>query len=641
MTSETSDSRRRILLAIRQRYLDRKPLNLTAVKRDDPELVRQVYDQRPYWGWKKALADAGLNYEDIHIEVLSWVACRVCGKRYTVLTQHLARAHELEVSDYRHEYPDAELVSESFRARIIGDTSKMAHPERLPHWEPVYSLEYLLDRLKEYANRGYSLNHDNIALMDSSLPRNLLHYGGFANFDGAIRAIDMEPIDYRGITRDDDFTLADFQAWLADRERQRKSCLYQDVAAERDESRRRPRIVVWAMQRYGNWAEALRNAEVDRSLPVYGNRYILFTAAEVIARIQQLQKEGVNLSRTSVCLVPDGISLTGAAVREFGSWEAALQAAKVPKKDRVRRVIFETQDEVIKEIRKRINNDWSLKPLDIAYCSRKDIELFNQAFRLCGSWSEAVRAAGGNETQVADANETPFRSKAKVVAELKRRARQGMRLAAGELTTDPIDKQLKLAARGFFGSWRAAVRAAGANPRDYHQWNLQPIGKYKSDEEVLDAIRERHRSGLPLNARSLTHGESIDTPLLFHARKHFKSWAAAIKAAHIDYSKIVRKNQDYEAMRGRVYRRYTSKTEVKRELKRRHAAKLPVTYRALVRSNDPIIRDYSLLLAGKKLFGDWDSALRAAGIEPRTVQASWVQLRRERQEQRANEQRRD
>ena len=137
MTSETSDSRRRILLAIRQRYLDRKPLNLTAVKRDDPELVRQVYDQRPYWGWKKALADAGLNYEDIHIEVLSWVACRVCGKRYTVLTQHLARAHELEVSDYRHEYPDAELVSESFRARIIGDTSKMAHPERLPHWEPV------------------------------------------------------------------------------------------------------------------------------------------------------------------------------------------------------------------------------------------------------------------------------------------------------------------------------------------------------------------------------------------------------------------------------------------------------------------------------------------------------------------------
>lgn len=75
-------NRAEVLKAIRQRHANRQPLNLTAVKRDAPELVEAVYAVEPYWGWKQALSDAGLSYEKIRIEVLEAVVCELCGNRY-------------------------------------------------------------------------------------------------------------------------------------------------------------------------------------------------------------------------------------------------------------------------------------------------------------------------------------------------------------------------------------------------------------------------------------------------------------------------------------------------------------------------------------------------------------------------------
>jgi hypothetical protein len=639
MTSEKTATQRQILQAIRQRHLTRKPLNLTAVKRDDPDLVRQVYSQRPYWGWKAALADAGLSYENIRIEILQYVICHLCGKRYSALALHLRTMHEIESREYVEEYPGAELVSEQVRANLMKSRKKNDCPDYLPHWEPVYSAEYLLDRLHEYAERGYYVNHDNIVEIDSSLPSTLLRYAKLNNWDDAIRAIDLDPLDYRGFTRDDDYTLTDFQAWLADREQQQKSCLYQDVAAERNEFQRRPTIVVWAIRRFGNWAAALKAAGVDRSLPIYGHRYDFSAAADVVARIKQLRQEGASLSRTSVVVLPDGLALTNSAVRDFGSWEAALDAAKVPKQERGRHAWFETPTEVLEAIRIRIQYDWSLKPYEMFFGTRNDSVLFKQAFRFWESWADAVQAAGGNPTQMADAKDTPFGTKAKVVAELKRRRKQGKLLASRELTDSSIDKQLYLMASGLYGKWQNAVRAAGVNPREYHQWNLESPGKYKSGAAVLKAIRQRHRQKLPLHTRGITDGDAVDTPLLLAGRKYFGSWSAAIKAANIDYSQIVRKKQDYEAMRGRVYRRYNSKAEVRTEIKRRYAAKLPVTHRGLAHSTDFALRDNALLIAGKKFYGDWDSALKNAGIDLLKIQPAWVQVRSARLREKVKRQR--
>lgn len=526
--------------------------------------------------------------------------------------------------------------SEQWRSDRMGGYKKQ-HPDFLKHWEPVYSLEYLLDRLNEYAELGYSINHDNLLAIDTSLPSTLKRYGGFSDWDDAIRAIDLDPVDYRGLTHDDDFTLPDFQAWLAEREREGRSCLFQDVVTERDQWQRRPMIVVWALRHFGSWAEALKQAGVDRSLAIYGNRFS-FTTKEVLDRIKQLRQQGADLSRKSIILLSDGMALAAAAVRDFGTWEAALDTAKVPRQERERRVSFETQAEVLQGIRVRIENDWSLAPIEIYYGARNDATLFKQAFKFWDSWRDAVEAAGGKREHLKQANDTPYTTKAKVVAELKRRARQGILLSKRELTDSMTDKLLFVMASGFFGKWQEAVRAAGEEPRKYHQWNLESPGKYKTPEQVLAAIRQRHRKKLPLHVRGLTHGEFMDVPLVYTGRKMFGSWQAAIEQANIDYDKISRKKQDYAAMKDRVYRSYPTKEELRAELQRRHANDLPVTYRELMNSQDPNIRDNGLITAGKKFFGDWDKALRFAGINPTDVQAPWVQKRKLRLRRKAKEQ---
>jgi hypothetical protein len=117
----------------------------------------------------------------------------------------------------------------------------------------------------------------------------------------------------------------------------------------------------------------------------------------------------------------------------------------------------------------------------------------------------------------------------------------------------------------------------------------------------------------------------------------FGNWQAAIEQANIDYDQIARKIQDYAAMKDRVYRRYATKEELRAELQRRHGNDLPVTYRELMNSKDPEIRDNGLITAGKKFFGDWDKALRFAGINPTDFQAPWVQKRKLRLRRKAKE----
>lgn len=101
--------------AIRQRHADRQPLNITAVKRDDPKLVQSVYEQSPYWGWKAALAEAGLTYSTIRIEIEQSVVCRLCGRRFSALGGHLNTVHFVEGSDYLEEFPGAELTRGPFK----------------------------------------------------------------------------------------------------------------------------------------------------------------------------------------------------------------------------------------------------------------------------------------------------------------------------------------------------------------------------------------------------------------------------------------------------------------------------------------------------------------------------------------------
>ena len=78
---------------------------------------------------------------------------------------------------------------------------------------------------------------------------------------------------------------------------------------------------------------------------------------------------------------------------------------------------------------------------------------------------------------------------------------------------------------GHFGSWRAALSAAGLDYdriRRYRQW---------SREGVLRAVCHRHARGQALNVAALEPGE---TALLTAARRRFGSWERALAAAGLN-----------------------------------------------------------------------------------------------------------
>ena len=78
--------------------------------------MKQVYNVKPFLGWKQALSGAGLVYEEIRVELLDFVECELCGCRRASLVTHLWKNHELAAGEYRADFPDASILCEKLRA---------------------------------------------------------------------------------------------------------------------------------------------------------------------------------------------------------------------------------------------------------------------------------------------------------------------------------------------------------------------------------------------------------------------------------------------------------------------------------------------------------------------------------------------
>jgi len=95
------------------------------------------------------------------------------------------------------------------------------------------------------------------------------------------------------------------------------------------------------------------------------------------------------------------------------------------------------------------------------------------------------------------------------------------------------------AARRLFGSWDAALRAAGLDP-NVIRFSREPW----THEGVLQEIRRKARAGEPLNAKDVS-----PYSLRRRGRIFFGSWDAALAAAGLDPAKV-RKNKSRGNRRG-------------------------------------------------------------------------------------------
>ena len=137
-------------------YWRREPLNITAMKRRHPELLAAAFALSPFVGWKRLLDIAGIPYGKIRIELQDTVPCAICGARYLGLQVHLHRIHGVSAKTYLAEFPGSEISGERLRARFFVRTAK-SHLI-MPHWERLWSKEYVLDRIAELHRHGVALN---------------------------------------------------------------------------------------------------------------------------------------------------------------------------------------------------------------------------------------------------------------------------------------------------------------------------------------------------------------------------------------------------------------------------------------------------------------------------------------------------
>ena len=152
--------------------------------------------------------------------------------------------------------------------------------------------------------------------------------------------------------------------------------------------------------------------------------------------------------------------------------------------------------------------------------------LYSSAVSLFGSWNNALAASDINVTQV-DSKSGWDRDR--IIEALLIRAVECRPL--GSTTVRP--RSLKHAAVTEFGSWCAALQAAGLKPHEHiykrtSHCRAEPDPRDWDQEKVLKQIRRRQLLGMPLDKNSVSRDER---PLVRAAKAYFGGWWEAVATA--------------------------------------------------------------------------------------------------------------
>ena len=176
-------------------------------------------------------------------------------------------------------------------------------------------------------------------------------------------------------------------------------------------------------------------------------------------------------------------------------------------------------------------------------------------------------------------------SREQIIHDILSREAAGLPLALGG--NQGVGSALYNAGARVFGSWCNAVRAAGIAPQ-------RAKTKYRwSACRIRAVIRDLARRPCPLRPGEL---EARHGPLVAAAQRYFGSWSKAVLAAGVDPAKL------------RKVLPWTRERIIE-----------GVLTRAL--QNQPLgghtVQPRSLAKAGARVFGTWDLALVAAGLDPK------------------------
>ena len=310
------------------------------------------------------------------------------------------------------------------------------------------------------------------------------------------------------------------------------------------------------------------------------------TPADVIRVILQHEIEGKPL--TAIHVRTNNRPLAAAGIRHFGCWSKALEAAGIDPE-----AVSKRRDWSLHRVIEAIHAlDRQGVPLNCVSAKNADSGLVQAAAKCFGSWNEALRVAGYDPKQLR-VKRRPW-TRQDIIGLIRHRAAAGLSIAAHNVRPQSAE----VAARRIFGNWRSAIRAAGVK---------DPTAQYPiwTKVNILEGIMLRHQAGQPLNSAAV---QRQDSRLYDAARRHFDTWPKALRQAGIDPVTVQR--------RRRIY----TKQNIIAHL-HRYARDGGTGYR-------PSDHPESVVKAARRLFGDWRSAVVAAGCaEPDNTSEAQCPLR--------------
>lgn len=177
---------------------------------------------------------AGVAYSEIQVDLAPTVECLLCGKESAAISLHLRQIHRYTKQDYLEEFPGAELMSEETRAKIFGVFSRRQTVRGtralVPHWEPVWSPEYALDRLMYLHQQGHSIHWQHLYTAEKALGAYLLRT--FDSYDCAVEAIGLDPKKVRHLPPAKSWSRQNVLKAFQNRMKAGKSITYSSVEQE-------------------------------------------------------------------------------------------------------------------------------------------------------------------------------------------------------------------------------------------------------------------------------------------------------------------------------------------------------------------------------------------------------------------------
>lgn len=306
-------------------------------------------------------------------------------------------------------------------------------------------------------------------------------------------------------------------------------------------ARKYPKLLSASERRYRSWYRALEAAGIasEKHRPERPKRW---TSERIANQIRQISRSESDLNRS--LMLRKYPKLLSACERLYRSWYDALEAAGVGsgehRREKPKR--YWTKQQIVRQIQRISASGERMAWKEV---SKNHSDLVAAARNAFGTWSDALQAAGYNPSDVRLRHPEGYWSFSRVISEIQRLKACGEDISSHFCLMNR--GKLYTAAIRFYGSWEAAVSAAGIAYGGVRK-QREPFTK----ATLLLALRNLNEEGLPLAASSVrTYDGSI-----FHAsRRLFGSYRRAIEALGLNYDQI-RRDWFVDTVKGRLFEEY-------------------------------------------------------------------------------------